>query len=325
MGPVGPRLLAVCLCLLLAVGCGGESGKSPASSSVSSPVSSASSLPEEKSAEESSGSSEPSSRVQSSSSLAEDSSSSSASSPDSGSSSSTQPETGDENSSAAQGEGENTDASSSSLPEESEPQEEEETIDTAWFDDALFVGDSITEGIKLYDIMSNADVLSYTGINLNNIFTKEVIDKGLGDGSKETIIDASARYDPGKIYILMGINSILLSEEDFISAYERLVDTLQQQHPEATIYVQSILPVTAAYEQWSQAVTDNATIDRYNKDLRAMAMKKGVYYLNVAEVFKDDTGALYDEASPTDGIHFGPSWYRKWFEYLDTHKGVAQP
>ena len=275
--------------------------------------------------EESSGSSEPSSGVQSSSSLAEDSSSSSASSPDSGSSSSTQPETGDENSSSAQGEGENTDASSSSLPEESEPQEEEETIDTAWFDDALFVGDSITEGIKLYDIMSNADVLSYTGINLNNIFTKEVIDKGLGDGSKETIIDASARYDPGKIYILMGINSILLSEEDFISAYERLVDTLQQQHPEATIYVQSILPVTAAYEQWSQAVTDNATIDRYNKDLRAMAMKKGVYYLNVAEVFKDDTGALYDEASPTDGIHFGPSWYRKWFEYLDTHKGVAQP
>ena len=188
---------------------------------------------------------------------------------------------------------------------------------SSYFDDALFVGDSITEGIKLYDVMSNATVLSYTGINLDSIFTREVIP--MEDGSKKTIIDASADYDPGKIYILMGVNSIQMAKEDFISAYGRLVDTLRQQHPDAIVYVQSILPVTADYEKRADAVTDNATIDEYNEALMAMAEEKGVYYLNVAEIFKDETGALFSEASPTDGIHFGATWYRKWFDYLRTH------
>ena len=317
----GLRLTAAVLCLLLAAGCGkgGASGAAaspasssleqmePASPSAAESSSAASSPSEAPSAEEAAGETRESAPPSSSSPGSQETSAGASSGE---SSSQSQPE------------------EKTMAPEEtsgaSSPEEDPEAIDTAWFDDVLFVGDSITEGIKLYDVMSNAAVLSYTGINLNNIFTKEVIDKGLGDGSKETIIDASARYDPGKIYILMGINSILLEEEDFISAYGQLVDTLHTQHPDAVIYVQSILPVTAAYEQWSQAVTDNATIDRYNQGLRAMAMEKGVYYLNVAEVFKDSTGALYDEASPTDGIHFGPSWYRKWFAYLDTHKGVAQ-
>ena len=40
-----------------------------------------------------------------------------------------------------------------------------------YFDDAVFIGDSLTEGIKLYDIMSNATVLSHTGLGLDNIYT----------------------------------------------------------------------------------------------------------------------------------------------------------
>ena len=113
--------------------------------------------------------------------------------------------------------------------------------------------------------------------------------------------------------------AIQMAKEDFISAYGRLVDTLRQQHPDAIVYVQSILPVTADYEKRADAVTDNATIDEYNEALMAMAEEKGVYYLNVAEIFKDETGALFSEASPTDGIHFGATWYRKWFDYLRTH------
>ena len=44
-----------------------------------------------------------------------------------------------------------------------------------------------------------------------------------------------------------------------------------------------------------------------------------MYYLNVAEVFKDADGCLPNSASPKDGIHFGSSWYRTWFDYLRTH------
>ena len=217
-------------------------------------------------------------------------------------------------------------ASTSEPAAEEPPKDPTQVEEGAWlaseyFDDALFVGDSITEGIKLYDVMNNATVLSDVGVNLNNLYTKEVIETA--DGRKIPIMEASANYNPGKIYLLMGINSIAADEESFRAAYGRVVDTLITQHPDAIVYIQSILPVTAAYEARPNAVADNAKIDRYNAIIKELAAEKGVYYLNVAEVFKDADGCLYASASPKDGIHFGSAWYRKWFDYLRTH-GVEE-
>lgn len=199
--------------------------------------------------------------------------------------------------------------------------EEGAWLASEYFDDALFVGDSITEGIKLYDVMNNATVLSDVGVNLNDIYTKEVIETA--DGRKIPIMEASASCNPGKIYLLMGINSIAADEESFRASYGRVVETLMTQHPNAIVYIQSILPVTAAYEARPNAVADNAKIDRYNAIIKELAAEKGVYYLNVAEIFKDADGCLYASASPKDGIHFGSAWYRKWFDYLRTH-GVEE-
>lgn len=190
-------------------------------------------------------------------------------------------------------------------------------LSSDYFNDAIFVGDSITEGIKLYDVMSNVTVLASTGVNLNSLYTKDAIT--LEDGSKVPILEATAHYDPGKIYLMMGVNSLLSDEETFKTDYGRVIDTLVGQHPDAILYVQSILPVTADYEKRANAVADNAKIDRYNEILKELATEKGVYYLNVAEVFKDADGCLPNSASPKDGIHFGSSWYRTWFDYLRTH------
>lgn len=194
---------------------------------------------------------------------------------------------------------------------------EGEWLASEYFDDALFVGDSITEGIKLYDVMSNVTVLASTGVNLDSLYTKNAVT--LEDGSKVPILEATKHQKPGKIYLMMGVNSLLSDEDSFRASYSRVVDTLVEQHPDAILYIQSILPVTADYEQRSNAVADNAKIDRYNEVLKELAAEKNVYYLNVAEVFKDADGCLPNSASPKDGIHFGSSWYRIWFDYLRTH------
>lgn len=190
-------------------------------------------------------------------------------------------------------------------------------LSSDYFNDVIFVGDSITEGIKLYDVMSNVTVLASTGVNLDTLYTKDAIT--LEDGSKVPILEATKHYDPGKIYLMMGVNSLLSDEDTFRASYSRVIDTLVEQHPDAILYVQSILPVTADYEQRQNAVADNAKIDRYNEVLKELAAEKKVYYLNVAEVFKDADGCLPNSASPKDGIHFGSSWYRTWFDYLRTH------
>lgn len=204
----------------------------------------------------------------------------------------------------------------------SQPVPESERVTSAYFDDALFVGDSITAGIQSYALMKNASVVAFTGINTDTIMTREVIRNEAGE--LETMPQAISRYpDVKKIYVMLGANGIAwIGKESFVENYGIFLDAIREQHPDADIYVQSILPVTASKEQTDPQFA-NSKIREYNDALLNMAQEKEYYYLNVAEAFADENGCLPEEASPTDGMHFGPKYYEVWFEYLKNH--VANP
>ena len=187
---------------------------------------------------------------------------------------------------------------------------------SSYFDDAVFFGDSITNGINLYDVMSNTTVISYTGINLTNIFTREVINQP--SGGKITMLSALEKQSGcKKVYVMLGANSMGMEKGMFISSYRRLVQEIRRRVPKAVVYVQSILPVTHSYEEQRPEFA-NTIIDEYNTALRQMAIEEGVEYLDVASAFKDEKGALPEDMR-TDGMHFGTAGYQKWFAYLRVH------
>ncbi len=70
------------------------------------------------------------------------------------------------------------------------------------------------------------------------------------------------------------------------------LDAIREQHPDADIYVQSILPVTASKEQTDPQFA-NSKIREYNDALLNMAQEKEYYYLNVAEAFLPMRTAAY--------------------------------
>ncbi len=186
-------------------------------------------------------------------------------------------------------------------------------VDNSFFADAMFVGDSITTGIDLYGVVKNAPVIAYTGINTSTILTRQVIRTSSG---KVTFLDAMKRYNPKHIYIMLGINGInFQSKTKFISGYRTFVNAVKAQHPNAVIYLQSILPVTAKKSSGNFA---NSNINSYNAAIAALATELDVYYLNVAESFKDVNGNMPSKAS-SDGIHFGTGYYKRWIEYLKRH------
>ena len=49
-----------------------------------------------------------------------------------------------------------------------------------------------------------------------------------------------------------------------------------------------------------------------------MVKEEEVNYLQLDEFLTDDDGFLFADAS-TDGIHLGPTYCKKWLEYLKTH------
>ena len=177
----------------------------------------------------------------------------------------------------------------------------------------VFVGDSIKTGIDLYGVVKNAPVIAYTGINTSTILTRQVIRTSSG---KVTFLNAMKGYNPKHIYIMLGINGInFQSKTKFISGYREFVSKVKAQHPNAVIYLQSILPVTAKKSSGNFA---NSNIDSYNAAIASLATELGVYYLNVAESFKDSSGNMPSKAS-SDGIHFGTGYYKRWIEYLKRH------
>lgn len=218
----------------------------------------------------------------------------------------------------------NSSASSDAVPASAHPSPqnqalpEQTRVTSSYFDDAVFIGDSLTVGIKHYDVMSNTTVFAATGIGLENIFTKQAIKQ---DGQTLTILDALAQHPAKKVYVMLGANSLMSNYDYLIEQYGRLVDeVLKRTGDDTIVYVQSVLPINESlfHVKYAPNKTTNADIDRFNKMLCTMAAEKGVYYLDVASAFKDADNAMPESNTP-DGMHIISSQYIVWFDYLKTH------
>jgi lysophospholipase L1-like esterase len=182
----------------------------------------------------------------------------------------------------------------------------------AYFDDAVFVGDSITAGIGMYkDIITPVLAANNSLTTLSAVNSRQLI-----GGKNQKVSEAVAAADPEKIYVLLGGNDLTwMSKSTYIDYYGQLIDILK--NFDAKIYVQSIFPVTASYEN-SRSIT-NEKIDDFNAALKSLCESKGVTYLNVASALKGSDGKL-PSSGGTSGYNISRASYNIWFEYLLNHK-----
>lgn len=178
------------------------------------------------------------------------------------------------------------------------------------FADALFIGDSRTEGfVLLSGIQTN--YYAYKGLNVSTVYTEPVIQK---DGASVTVMDAVADTEFCRIYMMFGVNETgWMNSDIFIDNYKRMIADIRETHPDAEIYIQSILPVSQSVSDTHRYVK-NDTIKMYNELLQNMAKEEKVHYINVAEAVSD-SGVLPDNAS-SDGIHLNQEYCQKWLDYL---------
>lgn len=207
---------------------------------------------------------------------------------------------------------ENTTAVKETIPETVPPSP---PIESDYFNDAVFIGDSRTEGFFMYTDLSNAKAYAHKGLTVDTVFTDPVINM---NGSKLSIVEALRQTSFQKVYIMLGINEIGWAYNSiFIEKYTKLVDEIQIINPNATIYLQSILPVSNEVSSTHDYIK-NEKINEYNGFIEQIAKEKNVYYLNVAEAVTSPNGALPDDAA-VDGIHLKKEYCEKWLEYLKNH------
>ena len=216
--------------------------------------------------------------------------------------------------------GTGTEARAKALPEETEslpcPLPETEAVEDTYFDSAVFLGDSRTEGLSLYSGLKTGYFYTAVGATVESVFSKKNFETE--GGEKVPLLDAVAEQDCDKIYIMLGINELGWSKvKTFHDQYAKLVDRVRADHPEAKIVLQSIPPVSAKQEA-KKTYVNNARIAEYNGVIQALAEEKECYFLDVAACLTGGDGLLPKDLN-FDGIHLNPAGCKVWLNYLRTH------
>lgn len=76
-------------------------------------------------------------------------------------------------------------------------------VGDGYFDDAVFIGDSLMMGLGAYGVVDKVKVLADIGLNLDTVLSKQCITTPTG---MVTVLDAVNLKKPGKIYLMMGSN-----------------------------------------------------------------------------------------------------------------------
>ena len=204
----------------------------------------------------------------------------------------------------------------------SQPIPEGAEVTDDYFSDAIFIGDSRTQGFILYSGLTGTTAYADRGLSVESVFTKDVIQ--IGD-KKIPIMDALASTPFSKVYLMLGVNELGWPYSNvFQQKYQAVVQRIKEINPDAEIYVQSILPVSKSKSDGDK-IYNNPRITEYNQLIQEVAAEEEVYYLNVAEAVADEDGALPEDAS-TDGVHLNKPYCQKWLAYLKNHtvEGIGQ-
>lgn len=206
----------------------------------------------------------------------------------------------------------------------SEPAEKTFTqADDSYFHDALFIGNSRTVGLYLYGSMPEETTFYATvGMNIYDLLdsTAQVPPE---EGPEQSFDSLLSSRQFGKIYIMLGINDLGTgTSESFAEYYKSIVDHIHEIQPNAIIYIQSIINISAARDAQGDAVS-NANIIEKNALLRKLENKDYIFYLDINEVLSDENGFLNSDYT-SDGIHLGGGSVSIWEDYLYSHAIAVQ-
>lgn len=168
---------------------------------------------------------------------------------------------------------------------------------TSLFQNSVFLGDSITEGLSYHDVLDDKNVLAGAGKT--------------AEFAMEDIEELSKR-NPKHIFIQLGSDDLLWPtdnpQEYAINHYTALIEAIQQKLPQAEITILSVTPVT---EEVLGKEPRYQNIPAYNEKLKEMAAEEEVAFVDLTPVAASRPD-LYD----TDGIHFKPEFYPLMLEAL---------
>lgn len=183
----------------------------------------------------------------------------------------------------------------------------------SYFDDFIFVGDSICLGYSFYGVLPANNVYAQGGIAARNIhdfafsMNYQYMD----------ILQVLYKIQPKYIVFSMGMNDVNMTTRDqFASNYLQLLEDTQKTCPNSELIVLATTPICCDF-------SNNTRIDAFNKALKAAisdTKNKHWHFINPTEYLKDINNNLIYRYTGGDGIHLNPEAYNVVLWYIYNHK-----
>ncbi len=163
-----------------------------------------------------------------------------------------------------------------------------------------FLGDSITDGCEWAELTGDPRCTN-RGIS--------------GDTAWGVLRRLKEVYEgkPAKVFLMIGTND--LSRGKTVSEVRdkivEIIDILKRETPDTEIYIESVLPTidTIAREY------KNGPINELNKELVKLAGEKQITWVDLRDLFRDDSGQLKKELTK-DGLHLNGEAYYLWLSAI---------
>ncbi|MGI6689980.1 MAG: hypothetical protein GX916_01735 [Clostridiales bacterium] len=201
--------------------------------------------------------------------------------------------------------------------------------EAAYFDDAVFVGDSVTNQIRRYrtakrnegeEIFGTARFLSagaysvYLGSLRNPPKDKVTLQYR---GRAVSLSQGLAAMEAGKAFILLGLTDAPGRNVDRdMTRYARMIELIREASPDIQIVAMSVTPVM---EKGQNILTKQTGINLFNERLQALCSELGITYLDVATPLKDEQGFLYGPYSSDKSVHLSEAGLEVLTETLHQH------
>ncbi|MFB0959354.1 GDSL-type esterase/lipase family protein [Clostridiaceae bacterium HFYG-1003] len=164
-----------------------------------------------------------------------------------------------------------------------------------YFEDAIFMGDSITQSISLYDLLPPSNVVAKVGRNTKTA-TEDVA--------------LLSNLSPARIFLWYGMNDLenFSSADAFTASYRTLLEQIRGKLPQTEIVLLSILPSNAKAIQKQPALAKTRR-EAFNKGIQTLADESNAIYMDISSVVTEE---LYEP----DGIHVKPQFYTDFFNFI---------
>ena len=191
--------------------------------------------------------------------------------------------------------------------------------DESLFENAVFLGDSRTEGLELFGGLACGTFYWARGMNVFRADDEQYKAFSI-DGEELTLLGVLSKKSFDAVYIMIGVNELGYSAESYEAGLSRLVDRVIDLQPEAVVYLQIMPPLNDAMCRANGLAwyINNENLQNFNEAIRRVAAEKKVVLLNTAEVYTGEDGQLPAELA-NDGCHFVARAYSLWADYLRSH------